>query len=103
MGHSVHISLSLSLFSGSQFAPIVGVLHKIIVYAMEYEEAECRTNSVESPVSISIFSFLSFSFSLSPSTHSGINPILISASLQGALDVPRKIRPQFGVFQLHFF
>lgn len=60
-------------FPGSQFAPAVGVLHKIIVYAMEYEEAECRTNSVEMRLPCmyvcldldSFFHFLSFSFFLS--------------------------------------
>jgi hypothetical protein len=87
------------------------VLHKIIVYAMEYEEAERRTNCVETSVSIMIF-FLFFFFSLSLSlsfARRRINLILITRARararvsSGALDVPRKIRPQFGVFQLHFF
>jgi len=65
------------------------VFHKIIVYETEYEEAERRTNSVEIAVSIPIFfSFLFLSLSL---------------SLQKRWMVPRKIRPQFGIFQFHFF
>lgn len=83
---SALIDISI-FFPGSQLALVVGVLHKIIVYAMEYEEAERRTNSVETRVSIPIFFFsfsLSFSlFSLSYVRAREINPILITcASLQ---------------------
>lgn len=65
------------------------MFHKII-YEMEYEEAERRTNSVETAVSIPIF-FFSLLF------------LSLSLSLQKRWMVPRKIRPQFGIFQFHFF
>jgi len=59
----------MHIFPGSQLALVVGALHKIIVYAMEYEEAERRTNSVETQSRF--LSFLSLPFSLSPRARPG--------------------------------